>query len=1074
MGVASGYSRPWARPRPGICSGASPALQCAPPAYAELHCLSNFTFQRGASSARELVERAKTLGYHALAITDECSMAGIVRAWQAARECQMKLIIGTEISLQEGIRLVLLATNHDGYTDLCQLITQARRRSAKGEYSVGIDDLQHLGQSVLCLWLPVGAHSGATHIAAHPIAPGCAPTIHTLRALFPNRLWIGVELHRDGRDNTHLQNLQALSAETGIPLVATGDVHMHLRRRRALQDVISAIRLGCTVAEAGTRLLPNSERCLRSREELGTLYPAQLLAESIRIADRCMFQLEELRYQYPRELVPEGSSGSAHLLALTMVGAAQRWPDGIPSSVQTQIQIELDLIAELGYESYFLTVHDIVRFARSQKILCQGRGSAANSAVCFALGITEVNPENGNLLFERFISRERGEPPDIDVDFEHERREEVIQYIYTKYGRERAALAATAICYRGKSAIRDVGKAIGLSLDQVEAIAGSLSWWDGMRDIDDRLIEYGFDPNAPQIRRLLRLARELIGFPRHLSQHVGGFVISEHALSSLVPVENAAMPDRTIIQWDKDDLDALGLLKVDVLALGMLTCIRRCFDLIKQLRGWRWQLATIPADDAATYAMIQKADTVGVFQIESRAQMSMLPRLKPKTFYDLVIQVAIVRPGPIQGKMVHPYLRRRSGEEAVEYQSPALQVVLERTLGIPIFQEQVMKLVIVAADFTPGEADHLRRSMAAWKRHGGLEHLQTRIFSGMQKNGYSQEFSEQIFEQIKGFGSYGFPESHAASFALLAYASSWLKCHEPAAFACALFNSQPMGFYSNGQIMQDARRHGVEVLPPDARYSNWDSCLETTGKHAATSTANAQPAIRLGLREIRGMREAAAQRLVSARGIAAFTSVQDLAERADLDRFDLDRLAEGGTLRALSGHRHRARWQVNGVERLPEILNGSSISESAIQLRPPDAASNVQHDYAAMGYTLGDHPLKLLRSRLTRKRALRGIDLIARPHGTQVRGAGLVTMRQRPGTASGVTFVTLEDESGWINVVVWTHVFERQRRVLLESRLLAIDGEVQKADGVTHLIAHRLHNWNDLLEPLDTRSRDFR
>jgi error-prone DNA polymerase len=838
-----------------------------------------------------------------------------------------------------------------------------------------------------------------------------------------------------------------------------------------------------------------------------------LLAESVRIADLCNFDLGELRqhYQYPYELVPQGISSSDHLRTLTLQGAILRWPSGIPGDMSKQIDKELALIAELRYESYFLTVHDIVHFARSQKILCQGRGSAANSAVCFALGITEVNPDNGNLLFERFISRERHEPPDIDVDFEHERREEVIQYIYTKYGRDRAALTATVISYRGKSSIRDVGKALGLSLDQVEAIASSMSWRDGGRNIGERLVEQGFDPDAPQIRRLMRRVLEIRDFPRHLSQHVGGFMISEHALSTLVPVENAAMPDRTIVQWDKDDLDAVGLLKVDVLALGMLTCIRRCFDLLDDLRGVRWQLATLPQEDAITYDMICAADTIGVFQIESRAQMSMLPRLKPVEFYDLVIQVAIVRPGPIEGGMVHPYLRRRSGEEDVHYESPELKTVLERTLGIPIFQEQVMKLVVVAADFTLGEADQLRRSMAAWKRHGGLGHLQERIANGMRKNGYRDEFIEQIFGQIQGFGSYGFPESHAASFALLAYASSWLKCHEPAAFACALLNSVPMGFYSNGQIIQDVRRADVEVLPVDVRYSDWDSLLERTQRSPGSDAKlpwkkkwpvvarrkksgasgqscapaeeqndseepkrSCQPAIRLGLREIRGMREAAARRLMAARSKRAFNSVQDLAERADLDRFDLDRLAEGGALRALGGHRHRARWEVHGVERMPEVLAGSSIQDSDIQLRPPDVASDVHYDYAALGYTLGAHPLKLLRGRLGRRQALRGNDLIEQPHGSLVRGAGLVTVRQRPGTASGVTFVTLEDETGWINAVVWVHVFERQRRVLLESRLLAIDGEVQKANGVTHLIAHRLHNWNDLLDQLDTRSRDFR
>ncbi len=1067
-------------------SGSNPALQKQPPpAYAELHCLSNFSFQRGASSAEELAERAKELGYHALAITDECSMAGIVRAWKAAKACGLKLIIGIEILLTEGIKLILLACDHQGYTDLCQLITQARRRSPKGEYSTSLADLWQTRGSVLCLWI------GTPHIDAS------SSHLEALKQHFVDRLWIAVELHREGHDAEKLASLIDLGKRLDLPLVATGDVHMHLRQRRALHDVLTAIRLGCSVAEAGTELMASGERCLRARDDLADLYPPELLAESLRIAERCHFDLGELKahYRYPFELVPGGCSSRTQLRNLTREGEAGRWPQGTPMQVRKQIDKELALIVFKRYECYFLTVRDIVRHARSLHILCQGRGSAANSAVCFALGITEVDPVHGNLLFERFISRERDEPPDIDVDFEHERREEVIQYIYQKYGRERAALTATVISYRGKSAIRDVGKALGFSLDQVEAIASSLSWWDGLRDINDRLKEHGFDPEAPQIRRLLGLVRQIRSFPRHLSQHVGGFMISEHNLSTLVPVENAAMPDRTIIQWDKDDLDDVGLLKVDVLALGMLTCIRRCFDLIDKLRGIRHQLASIEQDDATTYDMICAADTVGVFQIESRAQMSMLPRLKPRKFYDLVIQVAIVRPGPIQGGMVHPYLRRRSGEETVRYESAELEDVLGRTLGIPIFQEQVMKLVIVAADFTPAEADHLRRSMAAWKRHGGLEHLYERIFTGMRRNGYREEFILQIFEQIKGFGSYGFPESHAASFALLAYASSWLKCNEPAAFACALLNSTPMGFYSSGQIIQDVRRADVEVLPVDVRYSDWDSSLEKTPrspgsnamqlrkkqwpttpeqKDPEASKRQSQPAIRLGLREIRGMREASAQRLVGARNNRAFDSVQELAERAELDRFDLNRLAEGGALRALGGHRHRARWQVNGVERMPAVLEGSLIVDPDIQLRPPDATADVHYDYAALGYTLGKHPLQLLRPQLQRKRALRGNDVLAQTHGSVVRAAGLVTMRQRPGTASGVTFVTLEDESGWLNAIVWTHVFERQRRVLLESRLLAIDGEVQKANGVTHLIAHRLHNWNELLEQLDTRSRDFR
>jgi len=1032
----------------------------AAPAYAELHCLSHFSFQRGASSARELITQAKALGYAALAVTDECSMAGIVRAHEAARELDFKLLVGTELRLEQGSKLVLLAADQPGYGAICQLITRARRRSVKGEYRAELADLEALGSGVLCLWCEALVDPDAATIAAR------------LQCYFPQRLWIAIELHRDGDDAARVRALQALSAQTGLALVAAGDVHMHRRGRRALQDVLTAIRLGCTVATAGRRLFANGERCLRPRAELASLYPPACLAETLRIAERCRFDLRQLRYQYPRELVPAGVSAAAHLRALTLVGASSRWPHGMTAAVAAQIEHELALIAELHYERYFLTVHDIVRYARSQAILCQGRGSAANSAVCFALGITEVDPARGNLLFERFISRERNEPPDIDVDFEHERREQVIQYVYAKYGRERAALTATVICYRAKSALRDVGRALGLSLDQADSIARSLSGWDGLQDIDARLRERGFDPTVATIRRLLVLARELIGCPRHLSQHVGGFVISEHALASLVPVENAAMPERTIIQWDKDDLDALGLLKVDLLALGMLSCLRRCFDLIAAYRGQRWTLATLPAEDPATYQMIQAADTVGVFQIESRAQMAMLPRLKPRTFYDLVIEVAIVRPGPIQGKMVHPYLRRRQQQEPVEYPSADLRRVLERTLGIPIFQEQVMQIAIVGAGFTPGEADHLRRSMAAWKRHGGLEPFHDRILSGMQARGYSAAFAEQVFEQIKGFGSYGFPESHAASFALLAYASSWLKCHEPAAFACALLNSQPMGFYAPGQILQDLRRHGVAVLAPDVMASDWESRL---GPATATvAAASGQPAIQLGLREIKGMREAAALRIGQARAERAFTQVQDLAERAGLDAFDLARLAEAGALKTLAGDRHQARWQVHGVTRMPAVLAGARIHEPQAELPIPDAGSDLRHDYAALGYTLGVHPMQLLRPQIKARRALEHAQLLRRPNGCRVRAAGLVTMRQRPGTAAGVTFLTLEDETGWLNVIVWANVHDRQRRVLRESRLLAVEGELQHADGVSHLIAQRLLDWSDLLDGLNPQSRDFR
>ncbi len=1032
----------------------SPRQADAVPPYAELHCLSNFSFGRGASSAAELFERARKLGYRALAITDECSLAGIVRALEASRASGVRLIVGSEFTLDDGLKLVLLVEDLAGYTRLCQLITRARRRSPKGEYRIGRADFDAGSDGLLALWLPGELPDPAQGrwLATH----------------FPQRAWLAVELHRGPDDDARQRALLALAARLGLPAVACGDVHMHVRRRRALQDVLTALRHRLSVAEAGERLFANGERHLRTRQALAALHPPALLAETIVIAERCRFDFSELRYEYPRELVPAGHDGDSWLRALTEAGARWRWPIGVPERARAQIEYELALIAELGYASYFLTVHDIVRFARSRGILCQGRGSAANSAVCFALGVTEVDPARANLLFERFISRERNEPPDIDIDFEHERREEVIQYIYGRYGRERAALAATVICYRSRSAVRDVARALGLPGDQVDQLSRTVSGWSEEAPSPERLAERGFDPDSPPMRRLVALVGELLGMPRHLSQHVGGFVIAEQPLHTLVPVENAAMPDRTIIQWDKDDLDTLGLLKVDCLALGMLTCVRKCLDLLRAQRGRDLTPATIPAEDPATYAMIQRADTVGVFQIESRAQMAMLPRLKPATFYDLVIEVAIVRPGPIQGKMVHPYLRRRQGLEPVSYPSEALKAVFERTLGVPLFQEQVMQLAIVAAGYTPGEADDLRRSMAAWKRRGGLDHHRTRILEGMAARGYRPEFAEQVFEQIKGFGSYGFPESHAASFALITYVSCWLKCHEPAAFACALLNSLPMGFYSASQIVQDVRRHGVQVCPIDVRSSDWACTLED-----ATDPSK-QPAIRLGLQQIGGMAEEVALRIVAARRLRAFADVADLCVRAELDRGAQDRLAETGALRGLAGHRHRARWTVSGVEPQLPLFGRDSAIEERISLAPPSAAEDTRADYASTGLTLGRHPLSLIRAQLEARRCRRSSELARLGHGTPARTAGLVTMRQRPATASGVTFVTLEDEDGMTNVVVWRDLGQRQRRVLVESSLLAVHGRIETADGVRHLIAERLEDWSALLDGVDARSRDFR
>ena len=1005
------------------------------PDYAELHCLSNFTFQRGASHPEELVARAAALGYRALALTDECSLAGVVRAHLAARKHGLKLIIGAEFRLADGTQLALLATDRRSYGALAALITTGRRRAQKGCYLLARADLEACAASGLLALLLAG---DGQWLAAH----------------FRGRAWIAVELHCGPNDRARLDALREQSHSSGLPLVAAGDVHMHLRSRRPLQDALTAIRLGLPLERCAQSLYPNAERHLRARVRLAQIYPPELLAETLAIAARCAFSLDELRYEYPEELVPPGETPASWLAQLTAQGLAGRFPGGMPPKVQGLVEHELKLIAELRYEPFFLTVHDVVRFARSRGILCQGRGSAANSAVCYALGITEVDPARMATLFERFVSRERDEPPDIDVDFEHQRREEVIQYIYAKYGRSRAALAATVICYRPRSAVRDLGKALGLAPEQVERLARSLSWWDGRQVLPERLAEAGLDPASPALGRLARLAEDLAGFPRHLSQHVGGFVIARGPLAELVPVENAAMPERTVIQWDKDDLEALGLLKVDVLALGMLSAIRRALDFL----GMRMQ--DIPAEDPAVYAMIQKADTVGVFQIESRAQMSMLPRLRPENFYDLVIEVAIVRPGPIQGGMVHPYLRRRRGLEPVAYPSEAVRNVLERTLGVPIFQEQVMQLAVVAAGFTPGEADQLRRSMAAWKRKGGLEPFEERLVQGMLARGYRREFAEAIYRQILGFGEYGFPESHSASFALLVYASAWLKCHYPAAFCAALLNSQPMGFYAPAQLVQDARRHGVDVRPPEVSASDWDCTLEAG-------------AVRLGLRRVGGLSEAAASRIVSARAAGPFASAEDLARRAALGRRELRCLAEGGALAALAGHRRQAHWAVAGLRPAAGLLREAPLGETLLELPAPGEGEDIVADYASLGLTLGRHPVALLRGRLHDLKLISAQALGARAHGSRVRAAGLVTCRQRPDTASGVVFVTLEDETGTVNVVVWRDLVERQRRELLGARLLGVEGVIERDGDVVHLVARRLSDHSGLLGQLLARSRDF-
>ena len=1037
------------------------------PLYAELHCISNYSFLRGASFPEELVERAAFLRYRALAITDECSLSGVVRAHIAAQQHKLQLIIGSEFTLEEGIRFVLLATDRASYGRLSHLITVARRNAEKGEYYLTTDIVdRYRPTGCLALWLP------ECQEADHGLTVD-DEALCWLAQCFPQCSWIAVELLLTGDDQQRLQILQTLGKKHDIPLCASGDVHMHHRDRRALQDTLTAIRLGKPLEQLGYALFPNGERCLRARQRLRKIYPQNLLEQTITIAERCRFSLEELRYEYPEELVPSDHTAQSWLQQLTEQGMQRRWPQGAPDKVKQAVEHELALVDEMAYAPYFLTVHDIVRYAREQGILCQGRGSAANSAICYCLGITEVDPGRMQLLFERFISKERNEPPDIDVDFEHERREQVIQYIYQKYGRERAALAATVITYRPRSAVRDVGKAIGLSLDQVDRLAKSIYWWHRAESIQRQLQENGFSLRNPMIRRLVILVQQILGFPRHLSQHVGGFVISQSKLSHLVPIENAAMAERTVIQWEKDDLEALGLLKIDILALGMLSAIRKALGYISRYTERSFTLADIPPEDPAVYKMIQRADTVGVFQIESRAQMSMLPRLKPRNYYDLVIEIALIRPGPIQGDMVHPYLRRRSGEEAITYPSDAVKDVLSRTLGVPIFQEQVMQLAMVAAGFSAGEADQLRRSMAAWNRRGGMEQFEERLHEGMKARGYSEQFAHQIFNQIKGFGEYGFPESHSASFALLAYASSWLKRYHHAAFTCALLNSQPMGFYAPAQLVADARKHGVPVLPVDANISADDSTLESTIDADSSSNMCHKQSLRLGLGMIKGLSSNGIDNIVNARKQGLFTSVQDLATRAQLDNKDMECLAAANALESLAGDRHRAYWQVAGIETDMPVFKTPHFTEGDVMLPKPSEGQSIAADYATTGLTLGRHPVALLRHRLSRRHIRKAEELWAMDNGAKVTTAGLVICRQRPASAGNVVFVTLEDETGQTNVVIWPQLAERQAVELLKARLLAVHGRIQQQDGVLHLIAARLEDLSKWLGSLTAPSRDF-
>ncbi|MCY3023423.1 MAG: error-prone DNA polymerase, partial [Planctomycetota bacterium] len=1028
-----------------------------------------------------------------LAVTDRNSLCGVVQAHVAAKEAKLRLLAGAEITPRDGPAVLLYATDRAAYGRLSRLITVGRRRAEKGACDLAVKEVCEHAAGLIGIVVPQTSADAAAALSA-------------LKDAFGARLYLAAEFHLGADDKAKFARLRELARRCSVPLVAANDVYYHDSGRRFLQDVLACIRHGCTLQAAGSRLFPNAERRLKSATEMQALLTAllpargsrkeveQFLSRSVEIVSACRFSLDELRYEYPQELTPRGTTPLRWLSELTWAGAKRCWPNGVPEKVRRQIEHELQLIEELHYEAYFLTVWDLVAFARSRNILCQGRGSAANSAVCFCLGITAVGPARADVLFERFMSRERAEAPDIDVDFEHERREEVMQYVYEKYGRERAGITAEVITYRPKSAVRDVGKALGLSLDRVDLLAGTLDHFEDAGHITARIREAGLDPEDRTMRQLVALCRELLGFPRHLSQHVGGFVITAGPLCELVPIENASMADRTVIEWDKDDIDALGILKVDCLALGMLTALHKCLELVNARRartpphvapspasqappsphvsqsgrmrygGEGLTLATIPPEDPRVYDRCCRADTVGVFQIESRAQMAMLPRLKPRCFYDLVVEVSIVRPGPIQGGMVHPYLRRRAGEEQVTYPNAAIKGVLEKTLGIPLFQEQVMRLAMVAAGFTPGEADKLRRAMGSWRRPGLIEQLRERMLAGMLRNGLPLEYAERVFEQIRGFGEYGFPESHAASFALLVYASAWLKCYHQAAFTCALLNSQPMGFYAPAQLVRDAQAHGVTVKPVDVNHSLWDCTLEGENE------------IRLGFRMVKGLsREKHVEAIVRARtGGTLFGSIAEFARRTGLTKAVLSRVAAADAFQGLGVDRRTALWQVLALHEELPLFQALEAEEPAPQLSAAPPEDEVTQDYETTGLSLKAHPLALLRADLEAAGLMTCAQLRALKDGAWARVAGLVLVRQRPDTASGVIFVTIEDETGTANLIVWPSVYERHRKAARMSTALIVEGTWQREGDVTHVVVKRLRDLSESLPELRWRSRDFR
>lgn len=1045
------------------------AVDPARPRYAELQVTSHFSFLRGASSCEELFAQAAYLGIEALAITDRNSLAGIVRAHEAAKNAGIRLILGCRLDLTDGVSLLVYPTDRPAYARLCRLLSLGKKRAGKGKCQLGWQDVFAYGDGLIAVLLPDEADEN------------CAFHLRRLKNGFDDRAYMALTLRRRPRDQIRLHDLANLAARHGVRSVVTNDVLFHARERRILQDVVTCIRHGCTIDDAGFRRERYADRYLKPPEEMHRLfqrYP-EALARTAEITERCTFSLDELSYQYPEEALIPGLTAQQALATLTWEGAEQRYPDGVPPEVIATLKHELNLIERLEYAPYFLTVNSIVRFARSQEILCQGRGSAANSAVCYVLGITSIDPSRNDLLFERFVSEERREPPDIDVDFEHERRETVIQWVYDTYGRDRAALCSVVIRYRTKAALRDVGKVLGLPADMITLLSSQVWGWSEEGIDPEQAKQLNLNLEDRRLKLTIDLARELIGTPRHLSQHPGGFVLTHDRLDELVPIEPAAMENRQVIEWDKDDIDVLKFMKVDCLALGMLSCMKRGFDLLKQHKGIELDLATIPAEDPRTYAMIRKADTLGTFQIESRAQMSMLPRIKPRTFYDLVIEVAIVRPGPIQGDMVHPYLRRREGKEEVVYPKPELEKVLGKTLGVPLFQEQAMRIAIECAGFTPSEADQLRRAMATFKHTGTINKFRDKMINGMVERGYEAEFAERIFAQLEGFGSYGFPESHAASFALIAYASSWLKCHHPDVFCAALLNAQPMGFYAPAQIVRDAANHGVEIRPICINASRWDCTLEPASQ-------GDRLAVRLGFRMIKGLANAHAAKLIAARGERPFASVDDSWRRAGVPAAALVQIAEAdGFGPGLRQTRREALWALKGLQDEPLALFAAAAaresealpimeqSEAQITLRPMTDGREVVEDYAHFGLSLRAHPVSFLREEFHIRKFVTCTQAMRAPDGKWLETAGIVLVRQKPGSAKGVMFITIEDETGIANLVIWPDLYERQRRVILSSGMMAVYGRIQREGEVVHLIAHRLTDLSPELARVGDRDGAF-